>query len=118
MSKSTLNNAESGEEIDVGDEITVQLRGGKTLPATVTMLEPPDPTFGGCVHYRLADGKEDFCHAEDIGAQFCAPDGSPYRWDGINHDENAEGGWTREDTESMERGRDLPLTNDVGEYMP
>lgn len=118
MWKSTLNNAETGEEICAGEEITVPLRGGGTSPAIMTEFEPPEPDFTGCVHYRLPDGKEDFCHPEDIGAEFRAPDGRPFRWDTNDRDDFNEGGWTREDTESMERGRDLPLTNDAGEYMP
>lgn len=118
MTKTTLNNAESGDEIHVGDEITVSIGDGKTICATMTEFEPPEPEFAGCVHYRLPDGKDDFCHPEDIGAEFLAPDGRPYRWDHNGHDDFNEGGWTREDTESMERGRDLPMTNDAGEYMP
>lgn len=116
MPRTTVHNLESGEQIRIDDEITVSLRDGSTITATLIEIEPPEPEFGGCVHYRLPDGKEDFCHVEDIGAQFIMPDGRPYRYNAADHDDPAEGGWTREDTESMERGRDLPLTNDAGEY--
>lgn len=36
--------------------------------------------------------------------------------DSSNGDDD-DGGWTREDEESMNRGPDLPIRNDAGEYM-
>lgn len=117
MSRFTLFMTNSDEEITVGSTITVPGRDG-SFSATVTELEPPDPEFGGCVHYRDADGKDGHCSGESLGAEWLY-DGQPVRWDSSAADREAfdSGRWTDEDTASMERGRDLPIYNDAGEPM-
>lgn len=118
MSRFELIRAATGEPICAGDAITVNGPDGG-IPATVTELEPPEPEFCGCVHYLTATGKEGNCSGESLGAEWHF-DGQPFQHDAELDDREAfdSGRWTREDTESMERGRDLPLRNEAGEWLP
>jgi hypothetical protein len=118
MSKFELILTDSGEVIGVGSTITVLGLGGP-FAATVTELETPEPDFGGCVHYTDPDGKPRTCSGESLGAEWHY-DGQPHRWDSTESDRDAfdSGHWTQEDTASMERGRDLPMRNEAGEWMP
>lgn len=107
----TLNRTDDGTRLGAGDEVTIN---GAT--ATITELEYPDPEFTGCVHLKDASGKEFHCDASDLGADWCH-NGQPIQWDSSHADrEDYESGrWTQADTDSMERGRDLPMVNDAGE---
>lgn len=100
----------------VGDEVT---HNGES--ATITAIEQPEHDFAGCVHLKRANGSEFDCAPESFGAQWSGwgyVDGV-YMGDDGREDRDAyeSGGWTQDDTESMERGRDLPLRNDDGEYL-
>lgn len=112
----TLHRTTDGEQIVVGDEVTVTHKGA-TITATVIELEPPEPDSWGCVHLKDASGKQFHCPEDALGAEWIGPDGQPVSFDAdLNDREDFDSGrWTREDTESMERGRDLPLYNDAGE---
>ena len=117
MSCFTLFMIDSDEEITVGSTITVPGLGG-SFTGTVTELEPPEPEFGGCVHYTDPDGKDRTCSGESLGAQWLY-DGEPLPLDDISDREAFDSGrWTQEDTDSMERGRDLPMRNEAGEWLP
>lgn len=104
-----------GDTITAGDEITLTVRG-IAITATVDELEPPDPEFCGCIHYTAADGKKATCAAEELSADWHY-NGQPMTWDREQSDREDfdSGRWTQADTDSMERGRDLPIYNDAGE---
>lgn len=112
----TLHRTDNGDRIDVGDEVTLTHKGA-TITATVTDLEPPEPESWGCVHLKDASGKQFNCPEDALGAEWIGRDGQPVRFDADPSDREDfdSGRWTREDTESMERGPDLPRYNDAGE---
>lgn len=115
MSRFELVCTTSGHAINVGDEVTAY---GHTR--TVAELEPPEPGFYGCVHLAPTEQRlSPTCPVEAIGAEWHY-DGQPYRFDvDLADSEDFDSGrWTQEDTDSMERGRDLPMRNDAGEWMP
>ena len=115
MSRFQLILTDSGEEIAAGSTITIQGLS-RTFSGVVTELEPPEADFCGCVHYRDPAGKDRTCSGESLGAQWHY-DGELVRWDSEEADREAfdSGRWTAADTESMERGRDLPMRNEAGE---
>lgn len=112
MSRFELVRADDGEPIAVGDTVTVS-----GIACIVTELETPEPDFCGCVHLT-SGGKTSTLPVEAIDAQWFYA-GQPYRWDAeLDEREEFESGrWTQEDTDSMERGRDLPLRNEAGEWL-
>jgi|GEM_PF-4751033 len=113
MSRFELIRADDGEPISVGDTVTV--RG---VARVVAELETPEPEDVGCVHLVPVSGERDTCSPDAIGAEWFY-DGARYEWPDVDGREDFDSGrWTQADTDSMERGRDLPLRNDAGEWMP
>jgi hypothetical protein len=114
VSRFELVRTDDGEPISVGDTVTVN-----DCARVVADLEPPEPEFVGCVHLVPMPHQRSTCSPEAIGAQWLH-DGQPVRFE-ADHDEREafdSGRWTQADTDSMEAGRDLPMRNEAGEWMP